>query len=70
MYSAMDVLDLSELADLIDAKIDTVLDFKTTSPGYRQALVKDLSDAYASRACSKYDEVYGGGGVMRSTLDE
>ena len=26
MYSAMDVLDLSELADLIDAKIDTVLD--------------------------------------------
>ena len=31
MYSAMDVLDLSELADLINAKIDTVLDQKLTS---------------------------------------
>ena len=58
MYSAMDVLDLSELADLINAKIDTVLDHKLTSQGYREAFVRDLSDAYASRACAKYTEVY------------
>lgn len=57
MYSAMDVLDLSELADLIHAKIDTVLDPKHTPQGYREALVKDLSEAYAQRACSKYNEV-------------
>ena len=34
-YSAQDVLDLSELADLIEAKIDTVLDPKTTPEDYR-----------------------------------
>ena len=46
-YSAQDVIDLSELADLIEAKLDTVLDSKTTHEHYRGELVKHLSDTYA-----------------------
>ena len=57
-YSAQDVLDLSELVDLIEAKIDTVLDPKTTHPAYRSTLVRHLSDAYQQKCCSKYAEVY------------
>lgn len=56
MYSAMDVLDLSELADLIDAKIDTVLQSSTQE--YRERLVQNLSQTYQSKACIKYSEVY------------
>jgi hypothetical protein len=57
-YSAQDVLDLSELADLLDSKIDAVLDPKTTQEGYREALVRDLSESYVYTCCRKYDEVY------------
>jgi hypothetical protein len=52
------VLDLSELADLLDSKIDAVLDPKTTQEGYREALVRDLSESYVYTCCRKYDEVY------------
>ena len=51
-YSAMDVLDLSELAELLEAKMDTVLD-KNMDPSYRRLLVEHLSDTYAFRSCSK-----------------
>lgn len=51
-YSAQDVIDLSELADLLNAKIDTVLD-KHISPNYRDFLVKHLSLAYSNKACLK-----------------
>jgi hypothetical protein len=59
-YSAQDVLDLSELADLLDAKIDACLDPKTTSAEYRAALVQHLSETYSGKSCSKYSEVFDG----------
>ena len=45
-YSAQDVLDLSELVELIEAKLDTVLDSKTADPTYRSRLARHLSEAY------------------------
>ncbi len=57
-YSAQDVIDLSELADLIYAKIDTILELKDLSQSYREKLVRQLSDTYSNRACSKYNSVY------------
>eukprot|EP00347_Sterkiella_histriomuscorum_P014499 403360645 len=51
-YSAQDVQDLSELADLINAKIDSCLE-KGLNPEYRSILVDHLSDTYCNKSCQK-----------------
>ncbi|CDW90021.1 3-5 exonuclease family protein [Stylonychia lemnae] len=55
-YSAQDVEDLSELADIIDAKIDAVLG-KNVHPNYRKNLVIHLSNTYTSKSCGKKFEM-------------
>ena len=57
-YSAQDVIDLSEVADKIINKLDEVIDSRSTPPGYKGNLVRQACEAYASRACLKYEEVF------------
>ena len=56
-YSACDVIDLSELAVLLEAKLDTVLD-KNVHPKYRDRLISHLNDTYANKACQKNFELF------------
>jgi len=46
------VEDLSELADLIDAKIDAVLS-KNVHPEFRKNLVIHLSNTYTVKSCGR-----------------
>ncbi len=61
-YSAQDVLDLSELALLLEAKIEAILD-KGVSHKYRETLVRHLSDTYAQKSCQKQHEINGNKGL-------
>lgn len=55
-YSAQDVEDLSELADLMMAKLDSNLEMDV-SPEYSSILIQQLSDTYANRSCQKHFEL-------------
>jgi hypothetical protein len=54
-YSAQDVLDLSELSYLIEAKLDAVID-RNVNINFRSNFVNHLSEAYAIKSCQKYLE--------------
>ncbi|CDW72630.1 UNKNOWN [Stylonychia lemnae] len=55
-YSAQDVENLSELADIIDVKLGEVLD-KNVDPNFRKKLVTQLSNTYTSQSCGQQIEI-------------